>query len=220
MNTKITTVGHHLDISEAIAFCDFITKGNPSLGLLAKVMISTGFRIGDALSFTHEMIKSGRYEIREQKTGKPKMDAFNSDFISDYRKNHTGSGYIFANRYGVPVSVSYTERMLKNYWMLFSRTRHVNYPPQYNFCSHVLRKTYAWHLFTSEVRSKNLGEPASLSRLHKVSVLMNHESIATTSKYLRITADECSQLVKESFSNNNKNTKNVKKNHKKTFLPE
>ena len=94
------------------------------------------------------------------------------DFCSIYRKSNDENVYLFANRWGDPVTISYVNKRLK---VLFN-----SYGVRVqNSSSHTLRKTFGKRIYESDNKSER--------DLVYLSEIFSNSSISITRKYIGIT---------------------------------
>lgn len=157
--------------------------------LLITVGCYFGLRIGDLLSLRwKDVLNQDELIITEQKTKKsrkitinPKVqDAFNL-CSNEHRLKGTfdETGYIFSNRWGGAVTISYVNKQLK----VVFRKYHVNVK---NPSSHTLRKTFGKRIYEADAKSERA--------LIYLSEIFSHSSIAITRRYIGITQEQIADV--------------------------
>ena len=144
-----------------------------------------GLRISDLLSLKWcDVIDKDEINIQESKTKKTRTITFNEKVIeainlcsNELRLNdsHWNSEYVFANRWGGQLSVSYINKRLK---VIFSK---YNVKVQ-NPSSHTLRKTFGKRIYEMDGQSDR--------SLIYLSDIFGHSSTAITRSYIGITQDQ------------------------------
>lgn len=194
------TTAYHLSYNDAMSFYRHImSTGDERIGLLVLVMIHTGLRIGDAVKLKHSDLSGARLLVVEKKTGKTRNIPLPTPFLSEYKNFNQNSTYICQTYTGGTIDKSRANLMIKEYWTTFRYNNKVDYPDDFGFCSHALRKTYAWNLFSSPVSNDHIGKPMSLARLNVVSSILKHSNIGITTKYLNISSTNENNLILNSF---------------------
>lgn len=148
-----------------------------------------GLRIGDLLSIKWtDVLEKEQFTLIEQKTKKNRTITINQNvtqalfFCSNELKlkdPHILSRYIFTNRWGDKITVSYINKRLK---ALFSKYQVKVKNPS----SHTLRKTFGKRVFESDDRSER--------SLIYLSEIFSHNSISTTRKYIGITQEKIDNI--------------------------
>lgn len=148
--------------------------------LLFNIGINTGLRIGDIVKLRIEDVK-GRSSIRiqEGKTGKARtvyLHAVMAD-IADYLEDNGDTGYLFPSRKGDNhISTTQAYRILAG----------AGEACGYDYVgTHTLRKTFGRHYYD---RTKDV---ATLMEI------FNHDSQATTKRYIGIREDEIENSLRE-----------------------
>lgn len=144
-----------------------------------------GLRISDLLSIKwKDVIGQDELLIKESKTKKHRKITINEkvkeaiDFCSNelrLKDSHWNSEYIFANRWGGQLSVSYINKRLK---VLFTK---YNVRVQ-NPSSHTLRKTFGKRIYEMDGQSDR--------SLIYLSEIFGHSSTAITRTYIGITQEQ------------------------------
>lgn len=124
------------------------------------------------------MLGKSELVLVESKTKKVRRITINPkvaetlDFCSIYRKSNDENVYLFANRWGDPVTISYVNKRLK---VLFN-----SYGVRVqNSSSHTLRKTFGKRIYESDNKSER--------DLVYLSEIFSNSSISITRKYIGIT---------------------------------
>ncbi|MBN8695189.1 MAG: tyrosine-type recombinase/integrase [Bacteroidetes bacterium] len=148
-----------------------------------------GLRIGDLLSLRwSDVIDKDELILTEQKTKKsrkitinPKVSEAINLCLNKLRSDGTFSetGYLFSNRWGGPVTISYVNKRLK---VVFKKYN-VNVK---NPSSHTLRKTFGKRIYESDNKSEKA--------LIYLSEIFSHSSISTTRRYIGITQEHIADM--------------------------
>lgn len=148
-----------------------------------------GLRIGDLLSVKWaDVIGKEEFTLTEQKTGKIRTITINPNVIEalifcsnelKIKNLRILDGYIFANRWGDKITVSYINKRLK---FIFAK---YNVKVQ-NPSSHTLRKTFGKRVFESDDKSERA--------LIYLSDIFSHDSISTTRGYIGITQERITNI--------------------------
>jgi integrase len=157
--------------------------------LLITVGCYFGLRIGDLLSLRwSDLLNKQDLVLTEHKTGKPRKITINPrvteavDFCSNEQRlqdRFNPDSYIFANRWGSPVGISYVNKRLK---VIFKKY-HVSVK---NPSSHTLRKTFGKRIYESDNKSERA--------LVYLSEIFSHSSIAITRRYIGITQEQIANV--------------------------
>ena len=144
-----------------------------------------GLRIGDLISIKwDEVINKKELNIQESKTKKSRTITFNEKVVEAInlcsnelmsKDNHWNSKYVFANRWGGQISVSYINKRLK---VIFGK---YNVRVQ-NPSSHTLRKTFGKRIYEMDGQSDR--------SLIYLSDIFGHSSTAITRSYIGITQEQ------------------------------
>lgn len=148
-----------------------------------------GLRISDLLSLRWmDIIDKTEVVLIEQKTKKQRRITIHPKVSQalNYSSSELRSGgkfdseeYIFVNRWGRKLSVSYINKRLK---VVFKKYNvHVQ-----NASSHTLRKTFGKRIYESDNKSERA--------LVYLSEIFSHSSIAITRRYIGITQQQISDL--------------------------
>lgn len=143
---------------------------NQKLFLALTLQANLGLRIGDILSLKVSNFRNGKLIITEDKTGKIQNRKVNSqiiELIKDYAiENGIKSNQKLFNRFGVR-AVQKQLKIITDYLELS------------NISTHSMRKMYAI------LQYKN-----NDNNIELVKELLNHSSIATTQRYIRVHQEE------------------------------
>jgi integrase len=179
--TKTTTSG--MEWNAALGLTHRLKQdGNLTFYLFILCGCYFGLRAGDLLSLAWpDVLDRDDFTIHEQKTGKTRKVTINPavrDALHEVsrlltrRGRFDPNGYLFANRWGSPLSISYVNKQLH---VLFSK---YNVRVQ-NPSTHTLRKTFGRRVWEMDGKSERA--------LIYLSVIFSHTSIATTRKYIGVT---------------------------------
>lgn len=148
-----------------------------------------GLRIGDLLSLKYsDIINKTEFTITEQKTKKIRRITINPivnstvDFCSNELKSKivfNENSYIFANRWGGQLTISYINKRLKYIFRKYNVTVR-------NTSSHTLRKTFGKRIYEADSRSERA--------LVYLSEIFSHSSISTTRRYIGITQEAIADM--------------------------
>lgn len=156
--------------------------GNHKFYLLILTGCYFGLRAGDLLNLRWcDVLDKDDFTLKEQKTGKLRKITINpavKDALVFVSRELTRVGryaeddYIFDNRWGAPVSISYVNKQLHKIF------------PKYNVrvqnpSTHTLRKTFGRRIWEMDNKSER--------SLIYLSEIFSHNSIATTRKYIGVT---------------------------------
>ena len=149
----------------------------------------TGMRISDLLCLKWNMVlDKDEFNIREKKTGKTRRITINPYMkevliyvAQEFQRNGTflPDGYLFANRWGKPISVSYVNKRLKVVFKNYNI--HVQNPS-----SHLMRKSMAQHVWLKDNKSER--------SLVYLSEIFSHSSTAVTRRYIGITDQDIKDI--------------------------
>lgn len=159
---------------------------NPRDYLLFTMGINNGLRIGDLLALKIEQVRGVKpgdtIKVREQKTGKDNILVINKatfKALQDYlsmRKPTTDEHLFQSRKSGLPLSVSYVNRLVKS-WCSQINLRG-------NYGTHTLRKTFGF------VQRTQYGVGFEL-----LCKRFNHSSPAVTMRYLGIEDKEINGIL-------------------------
>ena len=157
--------------------------------LLITIGCYFGLRIGDLLSIKWiDIIDKKEIVLNEQKTKKIRRITINPNvndavnFCSNELKSKgifNENDYIFANRWGGKITVSYVNKRLKFIFSKYNITVK-------NASSHTLRKSFAAHVYLKDSKSERA--------LIYLSEIFSHSSISTTRKYIGITQEAIADI--------------------------
>jgi len=168
-----------------------IGKPNKRDYMLFVLGINVGLRAGDLLGLKikdvmHEGKPADTVRIQEQKTAK--MRSFNlnkssKDVIKLYLESlpsYSDEDFLFrSNKGGGSITVEYAHSIIKK------TLREMNIKGNYG--THSLRKTFAYHTYTNNIRTN----PTILETLQK---MLNHSSNSVTLRYIGITKEVISDV--------------------------
>lgn len=163
----------------------YLNGVSPRYGLIFKVGINTGLRIGDILSLKFSDIFNENRQFREhltiseQKTGKAKKIKLNETLrkcLSKYVKeqNLYFSDYLFFSQKGGHIGRIQVYKIMKESASALGID---------NFGTHSLRKT--WGYWTYKISKYNIG---------LIMDTFNHSSVAITLRYIGINQDQKDEL--------------------------
>jgi len=146
-----------------------IFRKNPQIGLCLQLQSSLGLRIGDVLDLRVNSFRNGKLELREEKTDKLQYRDINKN-VYDYIKD-----YAIDNKLGQSDKLfDITDKAVHKQLKIITRYLGLN-----NISTHSFRKMYACTVYE---RSQN--------NIELVKELLNHTSIATTQRYIRVSQQE------------------------------
>ena len=148
-----------------------------------------GLRVGDLISIRWiDIIGKTELVLVEQKTKKTRRITINPNVSQAVKlcsnelilKNEFNeNAYIFSNRWGGQLSISFINKRLKYILKKYNVTVK-------NASSHLLRKTFGKRIYESDNKSERA--------LVYLSEIFSHSSISTTRKYIGITQEAISDL--------------------------
>ena len=156
--------------------------GNLKFYLMILTGCYFGLRAGDLLNLRWcDVIDKDDFTLKEQKTSKLRKITINisvKEALTQVSRELTKvgryneDGYVFANRWGSPVTISYVNKQLHKIF------------PKYNVkvqnpSTHTLRKSFGRRVFEQGNKSEK--------SLIYLSDIFSHNSIATTRKYIGVT---------------------------------
>lgn len=153
-----------------------IFRPNKKIALALQLQTSIGLRIGDVLELRVNNFKNGKLEIREDKTNKLQYRDINSSVINVVMQ------YALENKLNSTdklfnIGVRAVQKQLK----IICDHLGLN-----NISTHSFRKLYA---VTAYEQNNN--------NIELVKELLNHSSIATTQRYIRVCQQEINKASKE-----------------------
>jgi integrase len=186
--TKTTTSG--LEWNTMLGLTHRLKQdGNLTFYLLILSGCYFGLRAGDLLQLAWpDVLDKEDFTVTEQKTGKRRKITINPavrDALKDVsdrlarKGKFDPNGYVFANRWGSPLSISYVNKQLH---VIFSK---YNVQVQ-NPSTHTLRKTFGKAVWERDGRSER--------SLIYLSEIFSHTSIATTRKYIGVTEKQIADV--------------------------
>ena len=156
-------------------------KPNKEMAIILTVTGNCGLRIGDCVQLTKKsFVKDGndyRYDIHEQKTGKSRTTLIPYqiyNIIMEYAKDKADNELIF----------DYSIRAIQ--WKLQQVTSYLGYE---NVSTHSFRKHAGMNVY------KLSGNDIELTRR-----FLNHSSVSTTQRYLRVDEEDINNLLKNNYS--------------------
>lgn len=157
--------------------------------LLITIGCYFGLRIGDLLSIKwSDIINKTELVLIEQKTKKSRRITINPtvsqavNFCSNEQKLKNvfnEDAFIFANRWGGQLTISYINKRLKFIFKKYNVT-------VMNASSHTLRKTFGKRIYEADLRSERA--------LVYLSEIFSHSSISTTRRYIGITQEAIADM--------------------------
>lgn len=157
--------------------------------LLITIGCYFGLRIGDLLSLKWvDIIDKTELVLIEQKTKKSRRITINPNVSQavklcsnehNLKNEFNENAFIFSNRWGGQLSISYINKRLKYIFKTYNVTVK-------NASSHTLRKTFGKRIYESDNKSERA--------LVYLSEIFSHSSISTTRKYIGITQEAISDL--------------------------
>jgi len=181
---QTTTSG--MDWNTMLGLTDRLKRDNEYRDFLLITMgCYFGLRIGDLLSIKwREILEKEELQIKESKTKKLRIITINHKVMEAIhicsnelrlKNGHWNSDYVFANRWGGQLSVSYVNKRLK---VIFHK---YNVRVQ-NPSSHTLRKTFGKHVFEMDNQSER--------SLIYLSEIFGHSSSSITRLYIGLTQEK------------------------------
>src|SRR5699024_5700443 len=155
-----------------------VFRPNTQIALILSLQANMGLRIGDILSLKLSNFKGNRLQIREDKTDKLQYREINpaiTNMIMEYalENNIKKSDDLFKI---TPRAVQKQLKIICDYLELE------------NISTHSFRKMYA----TNQYEANN-------NNIELVKELLNHSSIATTQRYIRVSQKEINKASKSYF---------------------
>ena len=142
-----------------------VFRPNRQIALAFQLQASLGLRIGDVLALQVNNFKNGKLETREQKTEKLQYREINRD-VYDYIKDFAIEKKLSPNNRLFNIGVRETQKQLKTV---------TNYLGLDNISTHSFRKMNATIAYEDNGHNLEL-----------VKELLNHTSVATTQRYIRV----------------------------------
>ena len=146
-----------------------IFRHNKKIALALQLQASLGLRIGDVLKLRVSNFRNGKLETREEKTDKLQYREINRN-VFDYIKD-----------YAIETSLSPTDKLFKIKIRAVQKQLKIitDYLGLSNISTHSFRKLYATTIYEQNNHNIEL-----------VKELLNHTSIATTQRYIRVSQQE------------------------------
>ena len=149
---------------------------NENFGFYIVVAICTGLRIGDILKLKRKNFEDGVYQLREQKTGKPKFLPFNEKVLQYFNELRNKSEIVFRSNKNTTYSNQQINTKIKQTFQAKNK----------NYSSHSLRKSFGRRVYEMHNRSEDA--------LIDLSEIFNHTSIRVTRTYLDITQEKLDSI--------------------------
>ena len=149
---------------------------NENFGFYIVVAIHTGLRIGDILKLKRKNFEDGVYQLREQKTGKPKFLPFNEKVLQYFNELRNKSEIVFRSNKNTTYSNQQINTKIKQTFQAKNK----------NYSSHSLRKSFGRKVY----EMNNQSEDALIS----LSEIYNHTSMRVTRTYLDITQEKLDSI--------------------------
>jgi integrase len=142
-----------------------IFRINKQIALAFQLQASLGLRIGDVLNLRVNNFRNGKLEIREDKTDKLQYRDINSNV------------YNYIKDYAIDNKLSQTDKLFKIKVRSVQKQLRIitRYLGLSNIATHSFRKMYATIVYETNQHNLEL-----------VKELLNHTSIATTQRYIRV----------------------------------
>jgi integrase len=149
-----------------------IFRPNKQIALALQLQASLGLRIGDVLNLRVNSFKNGKLEIREDKTDKLQYREINAN-VYNYIKDYAIDNTLAQTDKLFKIKVRAVQKQLKLI---------TDYLGLDNISTHSFRKLYATTVYESNQHNLEL-----------VKELLNHTSIATTQRYIRVSQQAINQ---------------------------
>jgi len=149
---------------------------NENFGFYIVVAICTGLRIGDILKLKRKNFEDGVYQLREQKTGKPKFLPFNEKVLQYFNELRNKSEIVFRSNKNTTYSNQQINTKIKQTFQAKNK----------NYSSHSLRKSFGRRVYEMNNRSEDA--------LMNLSEIYNHTSMRVTRTYLDITQEKLDSI--------------------------
>ena len=149
---------------------------NENFGFYIVVAIHTGLRIGDILKLKRKNFEDGVYQLREQKTGKPKFLPFNEKVLQYFNELRNKSEIVFRSNKNTTYSNQQINTKIKQTFQAKNK----------NYSSHSLRKSFGRRVYEMNNRSEDA--------LISLSEIYNHTSMRVTRTYLDITQEKLDSI--------------------------
>jgi integrase len=170
MATRVLELSEYRTIVE-LFLSGFTTEGgttfrpNRQIALALQLQASLGLRIGDVLELRVNNFKNGKLETKEDKTDKLQYRDINRN-VFDYIKDYAIEGKLAQTDKLFSVGVRAVQKQLKLI---------TDYLGLENISTHSFRKMFATSVYEGNGHNLEL-----------VKELLNHTSIATTQRYIRV----------------------------------
>ena len=149
---------------------------NENFGFYIVVAIHTGLRIGDILKLKRKNFEEGVYQLRELKTGKPKVLPFNEKVLQYFNELRNKSEIVFRSNKNTTYSNQQINTKIKQTFQAKNK----------NYSSHSLRKSFGRRVYEMNNRSEDA--------LISLSEIYNHTSMRVTRTYLDITQEKLDSI--------------------------
>jgi len=146
-----------------------IFRPNKQIALALQLQASLGLRIGDVLNLQVNNFKNGKLETREDKTDKLQYRDINRN-VFDYVKDYAIENKLSLTSKLFNVGVRAVQKQLKIITDFLGLS---------NISTHSFRKMFATTVYEQNANNLEL-----------VKELLNHTSIATTQRYIRVSQKE------------------------------
>ncbi|MCU5790033.1 tyrosine-type recombinase/integrase [Clostridioides difficile] len=153
-------------------------RKNPKVALSLMLEANLGLRISDILRLKIGNFKGNMLEINEKKTGKLQYRPVNKNIIESINE-HARKYNLKSNDYLVNIKTKAIQKQLRII---------CKYLNLYNISTHSFRKLYA----TTQFEKSN-------NNLELVKELLNHSSVATTQRYIRVTQQAINEASENFF---------------------
>ena len=171
------TKSHSIDYDKAYnAALRMQGTKNENFGFYIVVAIHTGLRIGDILKMKRKNFEDGVYQLREQKTGKPKVLPFNEKVLQYFNELRNKSEIVFRSNKNTTYSNQQINTKIKQTFQAKNK----------NYSSHSLRKSFGRKVY----EMNNCSEDALVS----LSEIYNHTDLRVTRTYLDITQEKLDSI--------------------------
>ena len=155
---------------------DKIFRPNKQIALALQLQASIGLRIGDVLELKVSSFKNGKLQIREDKTNKLQYREVNTSVINAIMQ------------YALETKLNNTDKLFSIGVRAVQKQLKIicDYLGLDNIATHSFRKLYAVTVY--EQNNNNI---------ELVKEMLNHTSIATTQRYIRVCQQEIDKASKE-----------------------
>ena len=154
----------------------YFIRPNRRLALICKLQASLGLRICDILNLTYNNLKNGKLEIIEKKTKKIQYRDVHEDVSALVRD------WVIEKRLGPSAKIlSITPRSVQKQLKIITE-----YLGLRNVSTHSFRKMYATLVYKKSAHNIEL-----------LKELLNHSSIATTQRYIRVSQEDINSISRE-----------------------